>query len=154
MSSILSVFFSCARALQRMKNFYIELMRWSTSCGIVAQKIKSNFSWMEIAFLTRHLRDLSLKGELAILEFGEELAAKFHNRLADLAAANNVYDLIAGKPRHGADEGKEFYIVNFSKDHVMVFVPNHIKIPMLDLGIVDWSKVNRVKVIKVGEENG
>lgn len=62
---------------------------------------------MEIKFKDKHLQDICNKQVVAVKKLGHIGARKLQTRLADIAAASRVSDLIAGNPhplkgdRHG-----------------------------------------------------
>lgn len=62
---------------------------------------------MEIKFKDKQLREFCEKKAVAVKKLGDICARKLQTRLADIAAASRVTDLVAGKPhpltgdRHG-----------------------------------------------------
>jgi proteic killer suppression protein len=80
------------------------------------------------------------------------MAEKLKHRLADLEAATCVTDLVAGRPRQleGGQNGQ--FAVDLGQDSSIVFCANHNAIPLFKSGAVNWSKVSRVKILRIGKE--
>jgi hypothetical protein len=95
---------------------------------------------MELSFATARLRREAMDRSSADTAYGEDVAAEFHARLADLSAAVTVSDLAfldiwqAGHSR---------LIAPISTDRMIVCVP----VPASDP--VDWSRVHRLKVLGI-----
>ena len=68
-------------------------------------------------------------------------------RLADLRAAVSIDDLVASPPTKLADPNE--LAIPVSVGLRLVLRCNHLKPPMLSSNAVDWSSVDRVKIIKV-----
>jgi proteic killer suppression protein len=104
---------------------------------------------LELAFATKSLRLLCESEASATRELGASVAQKLRRRLADLRAATSVKDLVAGRPRQLAGAHRRHVSVDLCEGSSIVFSPNHRTIPMLASGGVDWSKVTRVKVLRI-----
>lgn len=102
---------------------------------------------MRIAFDTQSLRQLCEQEENANDALGAEEARKLMNRLADLSAAHTVHELVAGRPHpvDGADE----YAVNLGDTSRIIFCANHVTNPVLGNGAIDWSRVRRIRVLRI-----
>lgn len=105
---------------------------------------------MEVAFTTKSLRQLCESEAKAKKELGEDIAEKLKHRLADLRAAIYVNDLIVGKPR----EIDQQFAVDLGDDFSIIFCANHNANPLLKGGKIDWSKVTRIKIFKIGDSHG
>lgn len=106
---------------------------------------------MELAFTTRSLRLLCESKTKANKELGEETAEKFIRRLADLRAAICINDLVAGNPRELNHSSEQQFAINISDDLNIIFCANHNTNPLLKCSKIDWSKVTRIKILKIGE---
>ncbi len=100
---------------------------------------------LEISFAEKSLRQLCENGALARRKLGIKVAEKLKHRLADLRAASSVKDLVVGRPR----EVEGIMSVDLCDDYRIILCANHNSVPLLDTGAVDWSKVNRVKILKI-----
>jgi hypothetical protein len=100
---------------------------------------------LEISFADKSLRQLCENGAIAKRKLGNVAAEKLKHRLADLRAVSSVKDLVAGKPR----EVEGTIIVDLCNDHRIILCANHNSNPLLHTGSIDWSKVNRVKILRI-----
>ena len=105
---------------------------------------------LEISFNTEGLKDVCIDGALADQTLGPAAAEALRNRLADIRAADNVYDLLAGQPAAGMHDGAECFRVNLVADACLIFVPSHNKSRVDAQGAVDWARVRRVRIVAVG----
>lgn len=102
---------------------------------------------MHVGFSSKALRDICEQRKLAVRRFGQEDAELIMHRLADLDAAQTIEDLVIG-----------FVLVpNVLLQQIIVrpalvisFTSNHLRTPMTSTGTVDWSRVTRIKILKVG----
>ena len=106
---------------------------------------------MELAFDDKSLRTLCESEAPARRELGLEVAEVLKRRLADLCAATSVKDLVAGQPR---ELDAAHMAVDLCDGHRIVFCANHSSNPMTETGDLDWSKVNRVKVLRIERDHG
>jgi proteic killer suppression protein len=101
------------------------------------------------AFSTKAIRSLCECQAKAERELGLKAAKKLRERLADIRAASNVTDLVAGHPRE-IDGGRlPNYAINLADGYRMLLCANHNEIPLTKTAQVDWSKVSRVRIHKI-----
>ncbi|WP_095202989.1 hypothetical protein [Mesorhizobium carmichaelinearum] len=101
---------------------------------------------MEISFKNRALRSLCEDPEAATAEYGSDVARALMNRVADIAAAETIENVIAGNPTI-SDSGKGDSIsILLGEGHSIILMCNHLNPPTSALGKVDWSKVSRVRI--------
>lgn len=86
--------------------------------------------------------------------FGIRVASSLRERLADIRAADAVTDLIAGKPREIEGGRQRRYAVDLASGYRLVFCANHNRIPANEANRVDWSRVTRVKILKIEVGHG
>lgn len=67
-------------------------------------------------------------------------------RLADIEAANSVADLVAGRPR---EISANDYALDLDDGYLLVFTGNHHPNPTDQNGLVDWSRVSRIKITSI-----
>jgi hypothetical protein len=104
---------------------------------------------MELAFATKSLRDICENAETARSKLGPKVSDKLKRRLADLRAAISVDDLIAGQP-YMPDGVREARIaLELGGGRRLIFAANHAVLPKLESGKMDWSKVSRVKLLRI-----
>ena len=108
---------------------------------------------MELAFSTKALRAVCESEERAVRELGVDLASILKRRLADLRAAGNATDLVAGNPRP-APHSKEELMLDLSDGLTVFLAANHAAIPRRRSGDIDWSNVSRLKLLRIEKHNG
>ena len=106
---------------------------------------------MELAFHTKSIRSICESEEQAKLELGDSVAEVLKHRLADMRAARTPKDLVAGRPRIGAD-GKHM-VIDLRGGHVIVFKANHPNNPNNDADGLDWARVSRIKIMRIESED-
>lgn len=105
---------------------------------------------MVLAFESKRLRAICESEAEAQIELGTTVANSLKGRLADLYVATSYEELIAGSPRvceHG------HLVIDLSDGYRIVLSCNHVKQPMNVSNHLDWSKVNRVKVLSIDREH-
>jgi len=98
-----------------------------------------------ISFADKSLRQLCENETIAKRKLGIKVAEKLKRRLADLRAASYVEDLVVGEPR----ELEGMMTVNLCDDYRIIFCANHHSTPRLDTGAINWSMVNRIKILRI-----
>lgn len=104
---------------------------------------------MILAFSTKAIRSLCECQAKAEREIGLKAAKKLRERLADLRAASNVTELVAGRPREIEGGRLANIAIKLADGFRMVLCVNHNDIPLRKSGRVDWSKVIRVRIHKI-----
>lgn len=109
---------------------------------------------MELAFDSQSLRSICEKSNIATRKLGPIVAELLKHRLADLRAARYISDLLAGAP-HVLERGNhQVATVSLGDRYRLIFSANHPKNPVTEQGLVDWSRVSRIKILKIESENG
>ncbi len=106
---------------------------------------------MELAFLNKNLRQVCENEDIAKSNLGGEVAEKLKNRLADLRAVNSVDKLPVGNPKK-MGENPPLYRIELINGVFIFITPNHVKPLKLKSGLVDWSRVRRIKIIQIGSD--
>ncbi len=102
---------------------------------------------LELAFANRSLRHICESELKAKRVLGVEVAKTLKHRLADLRAAISVKDLVAGRPREL--QGSHSIELEVGEGVRLTFCANHDKAPLLPTGQTDWSRVRRVKILRI-----
>lgn len=105
---------------------------------------------LELAFHTRDIRTTCESARRAKRVLGEDAALALRNRLADMRAARNTTELLAGMPTAVAPDRMR---LKLSGEKVLEFVSNHRKTP-LHSDNIDWAEVTRIRIVFVGAANG
>lgn len=101
---------------------------------------------MVVAFDDKEIRMLCENEGVAENNLG---TSKLKDRLADIFAASTVRDLLVGSPQETEYNSLPAFKVDIDDGLVLYFLPNHVKMPFLQSGQVDWDKVNRVKIVAI-----
>lgn len=108
-------------------------------------------SGLEVAFATKALRDLCEREAKASKALGALAAHRLKQRLADFFAAETVAEL----PRVSIPQGGRLEIeVELADNVVLVFRPNHNDTPATRDGGVDWRRVTRIQIVRIGRRDG
>jgi hypothetical protein len=102
-----------------------------------------------LAFSTKAIRSLCECQTKAEREIGLKAARKLRERLADIRAASNVTELVAGRPREIEGGRLPNYAINLADGYRLVLCTNHNDVPLTRSGRIDWSKVSRVRIHKI-----
>lgn len=102
---------------------------------------------LKLAFHTKSIRQLCESQRYADRQLGLELARILRSRLADLRAAACVSDIVVGCPREVERVPHRHFAVDLTDGVRLVLCANHMVIPVLGDGSVDWSNVSRVKIL-------
>jgi proteic killer suppression protein len=106
---------------------------------------------MQIEFASQDLAELCLSERRAVRELGKPCAKKLFARLADLAAADRVADLVTGHPHPLRGDRSGQFSLRLEGAKRLVFGPANEPIPANDDGSIDWPRVTRVRIEFVGD---
>lgn len=109
---------------------------------------------MELAFESKELREICQNEQEMVRQLGAALSEALKRRLSDLRAAPSVRDLPAGEPRIVDAGHSECMVINLDRMRRLVFAANHIKNPTAADGSVDWTRVSRIKILRIEEGHG
>ena len=106
---------------------------------------------MEITYKNKNIQELCEQNKLAVRKLGNDSAKKLAARLSDFRAADFVTSLPAGKPHPLVRDRKGQYAVSLAGGCRVVFIPDYDKIPIASTGGVDWARVEKIKIIEIGD---
>lgn len=104
---------------------------------------------MLISFDNRKIRKICEDEIEAQNEFGIHVATKLQNRLADIAAAKSVSDIITGNPSEIKNTPYPNYKVDLYNNYILIFAANNIIIPQFENKSINWSEVDRIKILEI-----
>jgi proteic killer suppression protein len=104
---------------------------------------------LEISFADKLLRQLCENEAIAKRKLGTKVAEKLKRRLADLRAATCIKDLATVRPYELEGIHQKQIALDLCDDYRIVLCANHNSVPLLDSGAIDWSMVNRVKILRI-----
>ena len=102
-----------------------------------------------LAFASKTLREICEDEEQAERRFGKKVTESLKHRLADLEAAPAATDLIAGRPQ--LQNLTSNYSVRLMDGFCLELAANHVKNPLDKNGNVDWKKVTRIQIVRIGK---
>jgi hypothetical protein len=105
---------------------------------------------LQLSFARKSLRELCENSAKAGCKLGVNTANELRRRLADLRAATSVRDLLIGEP-HGI--GEDQIALDVGAGFQITFCANHNTLPKVESGAIDWSKVDRVKILAIESKN-
>lgn len=106
---------------------------------------------MEIRFKDKKLQVLCEKQHVAVKKLGSACAQKLRTRLADLAAASRVSDLVAGNPHPLSGKLQGQFALNLTGGWRLVFAPANDPVPRRDDASIDWSAVTIARIEYIGD---
>ncbi|MDP8223618.1 MAG: hypothetical protein P9L99_09680 [Candidatus Lernaella stagnicola] len=106
---------------------------------------------MDILYSTRDVEKICADKRGAKKKLGGPGFKKLRARLADIRAAHNVTELIAGRPHALKGDRVGQFSMNLHGGHRLVFEPAHEPIPEKDDGGIDWNRVTAVCIIFIGD---
>jgi len=113
------------------------------------ESLQSRCIALELAFETKLLRELCESEEKAKRTLGANVANVLKSRLADLIAAASVKDLPLAKLHNSLGT----CVFELTDGYELVTSPNHPNNPLHKSGAINWAKVERIKIIKIGLKN-
>lgn len=109
---------------------------------------------MLLAFDTKSLRDICEDENQAKAELGVNAAGTLKRRLADLEAATLIKDILVGNPRVIPGTKSQEMIIDLTDGKQIILAANHPKNPRMADENIDWSKVTRVKILRIETIHG
>ena len=106
---------------------------------------------MDVDFATGDLAKLCNNARHADRKLGAMSARKLRSRLADIEAARNVAELVAGRPHPLKGNRVGDFSVRLHGGHRLVFRPDHDPPPKLEGGGIDWRSVTAVRIVQIGD---
>lgn len=105
---------------------------------------------MNIDYKNTKIHKIYNLNRIATKELGALSAKKLKARLMDIDAAENVLELVSGRPHPLIKDRLGQYAVDLSGGARLVFAPNHDPIPMNEKKI-DWSQVTNITIVFIGD---
>lgn len=106
---------------------------------------------MQISFGNTELEELCLVGRRATKVLGKAGAKKLRARLEDLASAQSVSELIAGRPHPLTGDRLGQFALNLDGGRRLVFEPSRDPPPVREDNSIDWSKVDDIRIVYIGD---
>ena len=105
---------------------------------------------MQLAFKTQSLRTLCEDAEAAELALGGSVAQELRKRLADIRAAAVVDELPVGNVTLRGTGVDGTVRIDLGGRAALELVPNHPTQRLTTQCAVEWGRVSRLKVVRIG----
>lgn len=106
---------------------------------------------MDIEFSSSDLQALCEQQRLMTKQLGENCSRKLRTRLADLRAAGNVAELIAGRPHPLKLDRAGQFALDLHGGKRLVFEPANNPVPTREDESIDWELVTKVRIVFIGD---
>jgi proteic killer suppression protein len=106
---------------------------------------------LDIDYKTAKLKKLCLASREADKKLGPNSGKKLRTRLADIEAASNVSELIAGRPHPYTGDKAGLFSLDLHGGDRLLFEPLKKPPPTKDDGGIDWSNVESITVVFIGD---
>jgi len=103
---------------------------------------------LHLSFGSPSLRNICESKGAAIRTLGESAALQLRIRISDIVAAETVDDLPLPSIKQDG-----YLDVSLGTSHYIRLQQGHSRAPITDAGVVDWSKVTRLKVTYIGTDH-
>jgi len=106
---------------------------------------------MDIDFSSPDLQALCEQQRLMTKKFGESCSRKLRTRLSDLRAAENVVELIAGRPHPLKHDRAGQFALDLHGGKRLVFEPANNPVPTREDESIVWELVTKVRIVFIGD---
>lgn len=104
---------------------------------------------MIIAFEDRKLREICEDQDVAINEYGPAIAETLMKRLADLVSLRSPAEIPVGNPTELLEFPIPHFGVDLAEHRRLIFCANHTSNHHMKDGKINWTKVTRIKIVKI-----
>lgn len=109
---------------------------------------------MDILYANTKLQKICENHRQAVKQLGAECAKRLRTRLADLEAATQVTDLVAGNPHPLTGDRAGQFALNLAGGFRLVFSAANDPIPTKPDHGIDWNAVTIVSIEYIGDYHG
>ena len=106
---------------------------------------------MKITFVNTDVEALCKQSKLAARKLGVLSAKKLRLRLTELFNAENVTELVAGRPHPLLGDKRGGFAVDLHGGDRLVFRPTKQPPPAKTDGSIDWVQVTEVTIVELGD---
>ena len=121
-------------------------------CGmihLIGVQYSTERARVEVGFADQRLRELCERERLARRAFGAAAAKKLRRRLADLASASRLAEVVAGRPHPLRHDRKGSFSISLGEGLSLLLKPSGDDAPVDADGEIDWPNVSRVTITEV-----
>ena len=106
---------------------------------------------LDIDFKTAKIKKLCLNSKEADKKLGANSGKKLRTRLADIEAVSNVSELITGRPHPYSGAQVGVFSLDLHSGDRLLFEPSKKPPPTKDDGGIDWSDVESIFIVFIGD---
>ena len=106
---------------------------------------------MEISFANESVEALCAQTRLATKTLGAESAKKLQRRMTEIFNAENVLELVAGRPHPLQSARAGTFALDLHGGKRLVFKPTLQPPPTKKDGGIDWASVTKVTITELGD---
>ena len=106
---------------------------------------------MDVDYKNAKLKKLCLVRKEADKKLGTNSGKKLRTRLADIDAASNVTELVSGRPHPYTGDKDGIFSLDLYGGDRLLFEPLKKPPPTKDDGGIDWSKVESIIIVFIGD---
>ena len=105
---------------------------------------------MNISFVNVNVEALCRQSKLSAKALGALSAQKLKRRLAELFNAENVSELVAGRPHRLVGDKRGEFAVDLHGGDRLVFKPTQQPPPVKGDGGIDWARITDITIVELG----
>jgi len=106
---------------------------------------------LDIDYKTAKLKKLCLHSKEADRKLGPNSSKKLRTRLADIDTASNISELISGRPHPYTGDKAGIFSLDLHGGDRLLFEPLLSPPPTKDDGGIDWSNVESILIVFIGD---
>jgi len=107
---------------------------------------------LHLSFENIEIRSICEDESKGVIAYGPAVIEKLKNRLTDMLAARTVSEIPSiGNPRETMGNPYTHYIIDLCDGFYIIFSANHVTVPLLENGNVNWAEVSRIKILQIAK---
>jgi hypothetical protein len=134
---------------QKGKHDTMQLLIVPSPCYWFSESRRKWWARLELAFETLALRDICESEERARQKLGIKVAAGLKRRLSDFQAVESFDELPTARPKKNSNS----CVFPLPEGWQLVVTGGHGSNPTLPSGRIDWTKVSRLKILRIEKAN-
>jgi proteic killer suppression protein len=104
---------------------------------------------LEISYADKKIRNICDNEAVALRRLSPNVVMALMRRLTDLNSATNILDVPLGNPREISGDPPGEYRLDLVDGYFLMFCAVDLKMPLNDKNKVDWTKVSRLKLLRI-----
>jgi len=104
---------------------------------------------LEISYADKKIRNICDSEAVALRRLPPNVVKALMRRLTDLNSASNIMDVPLGNPREISGDPPGEYRLYLVDGYYLMFCAVDLKMPINHKNKVDWSRVSRLKLLRI-----